>query len=166
MAKEYKMTRAILKEYEEELYKRKTLKRKEIAEQISVARGFGDLSENSEYEAAKEEQRKNEDKISELEDILNHAVLIEETDDDSAGITLGYRVTVRDVEYDETMSYTIYGTQQANPGDGIISDESPLGKALLGKAPGMFVDVEAPGGTIRYEILSAEREGKNEEKDA
>ena len=128
MAKEFKLTRERLKELEEELNYLKTTREKEVAEQIKEARSFGDLSENSEYDEAKNEQAK-----------------------------LYGRIKVRDLDLEEEATYAIVGSQEANPMESRISDDSPFGRAMLGKHIGQTVEVEAPVGTIRFEILSVER---------
>jgi len=157
MAREYKLTRIRLIELENERNYLKTTRQKEVAEDIKVARSFGDLSENSEYDDAKNEQAKLYGRIEEIEDILAHAVIIDETEGDSGKVTLGCTVKVRDLELDETELYAIVGSQEADPMNQRISDDSPFGKAMIGKSVGDIVEVEAPIGTIRYEILSAEK---------
>ncbi len=159
MSKEYKLTRDRLKELEAELNYLKTTREKEVAEQIKEARSFGDLSENSEYDEAKNEQAKLYGRIAEIENILTYAVVIDETtDSDQEGVVgLGCTVKVRDVEFDEIDVFAIVGSQEANPMEKRISDDSPFGKAMLGKAIGDVVDVEAPVGTIQFEILDINR---------
>ncbi len=159
MAKEYKLTRDRLKELTEELHFLKTTREKEVAEQIKEARSFGDLSENSEYDEAKNEQAKLYGRIAEIENILTYAVVIDEnTDAEDAGrVGLGCTVKVRDVEFDETDVFAIVGSQEANPMEKRISDDSPFGKAMLGKRVGDIVEVEAPVGTIQFEILDVNR---------
>lgn len=159
MAKEYKLTRERLKELEEELHYLKTTREKEVAEQIKEARSFGDLSENSEYDEAKNEQAKLYGRIAEIENILSHAVVFDETTqaEFSDLVGLGCTVKVRDVEFDEISVYTIVGSQEANPMEARISDDSPFGKAMLGKKIGDVVEVEAPAGAIQFEILDINR---------
>lgn len=159
MAKEFKLTIERLKELEQELNYLKTTREKEVAEQIKEARSFGDLSENSEYDEAKNEQAKLYGRIAEVENILSHAVVIDEAAEiENAGIvSLGCTVKVRDVEFDEVSVYTIVGSQEANPMESRISDDSPFGRAMLGKRIGDTVEVEAPVGTVQFEILSVER---------
>lgn len=159
MAKEYKLTRIRLKELEEELNYLKTTREKEVAELIKEARSFGDLSENSEYDEAKNEQAKLYGRIAEIENILTYAVVIDETTDaDQHGVVgLGCTVKVRDVEFDEISVYTIVGSQEADPMEARISDDSPFGRAMLGKSIGDVVEVEAPVGTVQFEILAVER---------
>lgn len=159
MAKEFKLTRERLKELEAELNYLKTTREKEVAEQIKEARSFGDLSENSEYDEAKNEQAKLYGRIAEVENILSHAVVIDESAElehkDMVG--LGCTVKVRDLEFEEDAVYTIVGSQEANPKAARISDDSPFGRAMLGKRIGDVVEVEAPVGVVKFEILAVER---------
>lgn len=159
MAKEYKLTRDRLKELTAELHYLKTTREKEVAELIKEARSFGDLSENSEYDEAKNEQAKLYGRIAEIENILTHAVVIDENTDaeDSNRVGLGCTVKVRDIEFDETDVFAIVGSQEANPMEKRISDDSPFGKAMLGKHIGDIVEVEAPAGVIQFEILDVNR---------
>ena len=159
MAKEYKLTRDRLKELTAELHYLKTTREKEVAELIKEARSFGDLSENSEYDEAKNEQAKLYGRIAEIENILTHAVVIDEKTDaeDSNRVGLGCTVKVRDIEFDETDVFAIVGSQEANPMEKRISDDSPFGKAMLGKHIGDIVEVEAPAGVIQFEILDVNR---------
>ena len=157
MAKEYKLTSIRMKELEEELHYLKTTKERDVAEQIKEARSFGDLSENSEYDEAKNEQAKLYGRIAEVEDILAHAVVIDETEASTGTIGLGCTVKVRDLEFDEEDLYCIVGSQEANPNEHRISDDSPFGRAMLGKKVGDVVEVEAPLGTLKFEILSVEK---------
>ena len=159
MAKEYKLTRERLKALEEELNYLKTTREKEVAEQIKEARSFGDLSENSEYDEAKNEQAKLYGRIAEIENILTYAVVIDETTDADAEdrVGLGCTVKVRDIEFDETDVFAIVGSQEANPMEKRISDDSPFGKAMLGRHIGDIVEVEAPVGVIKFEILDVNR---------
>ena len=157
MAKEYKLTVIRMKELEEELQYLKTIREKEVAELIKEARSFGDLSENSEYDEAKNEQAKLYGRIAEVENILAHAVIIDETEDAAGRVGLGCTVKVRDVEFDETDIYAIVGSQEANPKEHRTSDDSPFGRAMIGKTAGDSVEVEAPVGTLQFEILSVEK---------
>ena len=157
MAKEYKLTVIRMKELEEELQYLKTIREKEVAELIKEARSFGDLSENSEYDEAKNEQAKLYGRIAEVENILAHAVIIDETEDAAGRVGLGCTVKVRDVEFDETDIYAIVGSQEANPKEHRISDDSPFGRAMIGTTVGDIVEVEAPVGTLQFEILSVEK---------
>lgn len=157
MAKEFKLTSARLKELEEELNYLKTTREKEVAEQIKEARSFGDLSENSEYDEAKNEQAKLYGRIAEVENILANAVIIEEGEDNTGKVGLGCRVRVLDVEMEEEEEYTIVGSQEADPMNFRISDDSPFGRAMVGKGIGDVVEVEAPVGVLQFRILSVEK---------
>ena len=160
MAKEYKITRDRLKELEAELNYLKTTREKEVAEQIKEARSFGDLSENSEYDEAKNEQAKLYGRIAEVEDILTHAVVFDESavEDMHGVVGLGCTVTVRDLEFDENQVYAIVGSQEANPMEGCISDDSPFGFALKGHKVGETVTVAAPVGELQFKIIAVENE--------
>ena len=142
-----------LKKLEEELEYLKTQKRKEVAEKIKHARGFGDLSENSEYDEAKDEQAKVELRIVELEKMLKNAKVIDDSEISSDIVSVGTKLKIYDYEYEEELEYSIVGSTEADPASGKISDESPIGKALLGKKTGDEVDVETPGGVIKVKIL-------------
>lgn len=142
---------------EEELDVSKTVRRKEIATRIKTALDFGDLSENSEYDQAKNEQAQLEERIAKLETMLRNAKLIDEDDITTDFVSIGSKVVVNDLEYDEKMEYVIVGSAEADPFKGKISNESPLGSALLGKKPGDEVEVKVPDGSIKYEILSITR---------
>ena len=159
MAKEFKLTRDRLKELTAELHYLKTTREKEVAELIKEARSFGDLSENSEYDEAKNEQAKLYGRIAEIENILTYAVVIDENTDagDVNRVGLGCTIKVRDIEFDEIDVFAIVGSQEANPMEKRISDDSPFGKAMLGKHIGDIVEVEAPVGTIKFEILDVNR---------
>lgn len=156
-AKEYKLSADRLEALKEELNYLKTVREKEVADQIKEARSFGDLSENSEYDEAKNEQGKLYSRIAEIEAILSNCVVIEEHHKDHNTVRLGSRITVKDLEFNETETYEVVGSQEADPMNGRISEESPFGKALLGHKVGDKVTVEAPNGSIRYEILKLER---------
>lgn len=148
----YKMSAERLAELKEELHYLQTVGEKEVAEQIKEARSFGDLSENSEYDEAKTEQGKLYSKIAEIKNLIENADIIEKTDvTDKVGI--GSKVTVKDIEFGENLSYQIVGSQEANPSLGKISDDSPFGKALLEHKVGDIVHVEAPAGMLRFEVL-------------
>lgn len=151
--KEVKLTREGLQQLEEELEYLKTKKRKEVSEKIKVALGFGDLSENSEYDEAKNEQAQVEARIVSLENKLKNAVVIDESERDTSKVELGATVLIKDIEFDEELEYKIVGSTEADPDEGKLSDESPLGKALLGMSEGKIVDVDAPAGVLKYEIL-------------
>lgn len=157
MAKEFKISSERLKELGEELNYLKTTREKEVAEQIKEARSFGDLSENSEYDEAKNEQAKLYGRIAEVENILAHAVVIDETDEAGDRIGLGCTVRVRDLETQEEDEYQIVGSQEANPMSGRISDDSPFGRAMVGKREGDIVEVEAPVGVLKFEVVTVTR---------
>jgi len=157
MEKEFKMSAARAQELQEELNYLKTTRSDEVAEQIKIARGFGDLSENSEYDEAKNEQGKLYSRIAELEDILQHVVIVDESNAPSNVVTIGCRVTVADPSGKEMGSYKIVGSQESDPMNGIISEESPFGKALVGAKEGDTVTVEAPRGSIVYVVKKIER---------
>ncbi len=157
MAKEFKISTLRLKELEQELQYLKTTREKEVAEQIKEARSFGDLSENSEYDEAKNEQAKLYGRIAEVENILSHAVIIDETEETSGRIGIGCTIKVLDLETEEEELYAIVGSQEANPMECRISDDSPFGRALLGHMVGETVEVEAPIGVLKYKILAVEK---------
>ena len=158
MAKEYKLSPQRLKALQDEMNYLKTVREKEVAELIKEARSFGDLSENSEYDEAKNEQGKLYSRIAEVENILaNCTVIEEEHSDDTSMVRLGSRIQVLDKEFDEEVEYEIVGSQEADPMNGLISEDSPFGRALLGKTVGDEVEVEAPAGTLYYKILSVEK---------
>ncbi len=153
MAKPIILTDDGLKKLESELEYLKTTARKEIAEKIKTARGFGDLSENSEYDEAKNEQAKIEARILELDALLKNVEIISDTEIASGHVVIGSKVKILDVEFDEELEYKIVGSAEADPSTGSISDESPVGKALLGHSVGDEVVAEAPGGHITFKIL-------------
>lgn len=157
VAKEFKITSARLKELEEELNYLKTTREKEVAEQIKEARSFGDLSENSEYDEAKNEQAKLYGRIAEVENILANAVIINENDEPAGRIGLSCKVRVLDLEVNEEEEYTIVGSQEADPMNALVSDDSPFGRAMIGKGVGDEVEVEAPVGVLRFRILSVQK---------
>ena len=138
---------------DKELNYLKTEKRTEIAERIKVALGFGDLSENSEYDEAKNAQAENEGKIAELENKLRHAKIIDEKEIDTDTVQVGNTVKVLDMEFNEEIEYTIVGSTEVNLAENKISNESPLGSALLGAKKNHVVDVNAPAGIMKYKIL-------------
>jgi len=157
MAKEYKLTPQRLQELQDELVYLKTVREKEVAELIKEARSFGDLSENSEYDEAKTEQGKLYSRIAEVEEILSNYVVIDESDDGGNYVRIGSTVTVLDKEFDEELVYKIVGSQEADPMNGVISEDSPFGRALLGKSVGDDVVVVAPAGSVEYRLLKVER---------
>ena len=131
--------------------------RKEVAEKIKVALSFGDLSENSEYDEAKNEQAMVEARIVQLEAILKNAKVLDNDEMDTDLVNLGSKVKIRDVEFDEIMEYHLVGSTEADPMNGKISDESPVGKAILGHRVGEMVEAETPSGMVQFEILEIQR---------
>ena len=138
---------------EQELEYLKTTERTEIAGRIKVALGYGDLSENSEYDEAKNAQEMNENKIAELENKLRHAKIIDSSEIDTKTVQVGNTVEVLDMDFDENVTYTIVGSTEVDLAENKISNESPLGTALLGAKKGQTVEVEAPAGKMKYKIL-------------
>ena len=151
MAKTIKITEDGLIKLQEELEMLKTKGRADIAEKIKVARGYGDLSENSEYDEAKTEQGKLYSRIAELKNLIDNAEIIEKGKE-TGKITLGSIVTVVDLETNEEETYKIVGTQEANPMEGKISDDSPFGSALIGHKEGDTVEIDVPAGVLRFTI--------------
>lgn len=151
------LTYAGLKALEDELEHLKVVKRKEVAGKIKEAREQGDLSENAEYDAAKDEQRDIEARIEELEKLLKNVEVVVEEEVDLKKINIGCTVLVYDKEFDEEIEFKIVGSTEANSLQGKISNESPVGKALMGKKVGNKVKVETPAGTVEYKILKIER---------
>lgn len=154
MAKAIKLTDEGLKKLQDELEYLKTEGRTEIAEKIKVARGYGDLSENSEYDEAKNEQAKIEARIVEIEAMLKNVEIIAEAKGKPKSVGVGATVKVLDVEFDEEMEFKIVGSAEADPDNGKVSDESPVGKALLGAKVGDLVKAEAPAGEVDFKVLS------------
>ncbi len=154
MSKEVVISYKKLKELEAELEYLKTEKRKEVSEKIKVARGFGDLSENAEYDEAKKEQGEVEVKIVQLEKMLKNAKVIDEDEIDTSKVTLGTKVKIFDIDMEEEDEYEIVGSTEANPAENKISDESPLGIALLGAEPGATVTVKSPNGEYEVKVIS------------
>ncbi len=152
----YKMSTERLDALKEELNYLETVREKEVAEQIKEARSFGDLSENSEYDEAKAEQAKLYSKIAELKDLISNAEIVDNTEADlpKDSVTLGSLVDVIDLEDDFEMTYEIVGSQEANPREGRISDDSPVGKGLHGHRAGETVNIEAPAGILKFKIIS------------
>lgn len=153
MAKAIKITDDGLKKLEEELEHLKTEGRADIAEKIKTARGYGDLSENSEYDEAKNEQAKIEARIVEIEAMLKNVEIIEDVKGNAKTVMVGIKVKVLDEEYGDECEYRVVGSTEADPQNGKISDESPVGKALLGKKIGDEVIVEAPGGEFKLKVI-------------
>jgi transcription elongation factor GreA len=152
-SKKFLMTYEGVKKLEEELDFLKTVKRSEIKEKIKVARSFGDLSENAEYDEAKNEQAFTEGRIAQLENMLKNAVVVDEADITTDKVSVGAIVKVKDYEFDEEMDLTIVGSAEADPMQFKVSNESPVGKALIGKKVGDIVEVPVPDGVSKYEIL-------------
>ena len=152
--KEVILTKEGFEKLEKELNYLRTEKRTEIAERIKVALGFGDLSENSEYDEAKNAQTENELKIAELENKIRYAKIIDEKDIDTETVQVGNIVKVLDIEFNEEVNYTIVGSTEVNLAENKISNESPLGKALLGAKNNQTVEVNAPAGVMKYKILA------------
>ena len=157
-AKKNILTYAGLKKLEDELHDLKVVQRKAVAQKIKEAREQGDLSENAEYDAAKDEQRDIEARIEEIEKILKNAEVVVEDEVNAAVISVGCKVSVLDMEYDEEMEFQLVGSTEANSLQGKISNESPVGKALIGAKQGDVVDVEmADGDVMQYKVLKIER---------
>ena len=156
-AQEIILTQEGYDKLEQELNYLKTEKRTEIAERIKVARGFGDLSENAEYDEAKSAQSDNEMQIAELEAKLRNAKVINEKEIDTKTVQIGNSVKLHDLEFDEDIEYTIVGSTEVNLAEKKISNESPVGKALLGKKKGEIVEVDAPDGVIKFKILAIKK---------
>ena len=148
------LTREGVKKYEEELAYRKDVKRNEIAQKIKEAKDHGDISENAEFDAARDEQGFNESRIFELENILKNAQIADEEVGDKKRVSFGSTVVVIDLETNEEMTVTIKGAEESNSLENCISNESPLGRALIGCKKGQVVEVECPVGIIKYEIKS------------
>jgi len=155
--KEVLLTLDGLLKLEEELEQLKSVKRREIAERIKIAISYGDISENSEYEDAKNEQAFVEGRIIKLEKMLRNASIITKEDVDTGLVGIGSHVLIRDMEFGDEMEYTIVGRAEADPTENKISNESPVGRALLGRAIGDKIEVNVPVGTIQYEILEIKR---------
>ena len=155
--KKHILTYAGLKQYEDELQNLKVVRRKEVAQKIKEAREQGDLSENAEYDAAKDEQRDIELRIEELEKLLKNAEVVVEEESDVNKINIGCKVKLLDVEYDEEMEFYIVGSTEANSLQNKISNEAPVGRALIGKSVGDVVDVETQAGIIQYKVLEIQR---------
>ncbi len=152
--KEILLTQEGYDNLEKELEELKTVKRYEISERIKVALGFGDLSENSEYDEAKNAQAANENKIAELEAKLRYAKIIDESEIDTKTVQVGNKVKLLDMEFNEEVTYTIVGFTEVDLEQNKISNESPIGKALLGAKKNQIIEVEAPAGVLKFKILS------------
>lgn len=152
--KEVLLTQEGFDKLEQELENLKTVKRVEIAERIKVALGFGDLSENSEYDEAKNAQAENETKIAELENKIRYAKIIDESEIDTKTVQVGNTVKLLDLEFDEEVSYTIVGSTEVDIAQNKISNESPIGSAILGAKKNQVIEVQAPAGVMQYKVLS------------
>ena len=152
--KEVLLTQEGFDKLEQELENLKTVKRVEIAERIKVALGFGDLSENSEYDEAKNAQAENETKIAELENKIRYAKIIDESEIDTKTVQVGNTVKLLDLEFDEEVSYTIVGSTEVDIAQNKMSNESPIGSAILGAKKNQVVEVQAPAGVMQYKVLS------------
>lgn len=152
--KEVLLTQEGFDKLEQELENLKIVKRVEIAERIKVALGFGDLSENSEYDEAKNAQAENETKIAELENKIRYAKIIDESEIDTKTVQVGNTVKLLDLEFDEEVSYTIVGSTEVDIAQNKISNESPIGSAILGAKKNQVVEVQAPAGVMQYKVLS------------
>ena len=155
--KEVLLTQEGYDNLEKELEYLKTEKRSEISERIKVALGFGDLSENSEYDEAKNAQASNEMKIAELENKLRYARIIDESEIDTKTVQVGNKVKILDMEYDEELEYTIVGSTEVDLSQNKISNESPIGSALLGAKKNQVVEAQTPGGVAKYKILAIKK---------
>tara|TARA_B100000965_G_C19210896_1_gene591557 strand:+ start:44 stop:520 length:477 start_codon:yes stop_codon:yes gene_type:complete len=151
--KEIVLTRQGLKKVEDELDDLKAVKRKEVAEKIKQALAFGDISENSEYDEAKNEQAQLEERIAKLETILRKARVVDESEISKDKVSIGSTVKVMDLEFDEEVEYTIVGSAEADPYELKISNESPVGRALIGSKVGELVEVLIPDGVTKYKVL-------------
>ena len=156
--KQFVMTYEGVKKLEEELEYLKTVKRKEITEKIKVALGYGDLSENSEYDEAKNEQAFTEGRILQIENMLKNASVVDESEIPAGTVAVGATVKVKDYDFDEVVEYTIVGSAEADPMNFKISNESPVGKALIGRKVGDIVEATVPDGVSKFEILDIRRE--------
>ena len=155
--KEILLTQEGYQKLEDELEILKTVRRREVADRRKVAISFGDISENAEYDEAKNEQAQVEERIIKLESMIRRAVIIDESKIDSNVVTIGSIVKVNDMDFEDEVEYTIVGSAEADPYEGKISNESPVGKALLGRTIGDIVDVQVPDGVAKFEILEIRR---------
>ena len=155
--KEFLLTKEGYEKLENELEFLKTVRRKDVADKIKIARGFGDLSENAEYDEAKNEQAFTEGRILQLENMLKNAVVVDESEISTDAVTVGSIVKVKDYEFDEEVEYTIVGSAEADPMSFKISNESPVGEGLIGKKVGDIVEVNVPGGIAKFEVLGIRR---------
>ena len=156
-AKQMLYTKEGFQALQAELKERQTIKREEIKEAIALARSFGDLSENSEYDESRNEQAKNEARILELQALIDNALIVDETKIDTSVVSIGSTVRVYDNEFEEEVEYSIVGSNEVDAMAGKISDQSPIGHALMGKAAGAEINVDTPAGTISLKILEVTR---------
>lgn len=156
-AKQMLYTKEGFEALQAELKERQTVKREEIKEAIATARSFGDLAENSEYDAARNEQAQNEARILELQVLIDNALIIDETKIDSSVVSIGSTVKVYDKEFDEEIEYSIVGSNEVDPMCGKISDQSPIGHALMGKSAGAEVNVDTPSGVVCLKVIEVSR---------
>ncbi|MBS6447226.1 MAG: transcription elongation factor GreA [Clostridiales bacterium] len=157
MAKQIVVTESSYQKLKEELDYLKNVKRKEAAENVGIARSFGDLSENSEYDEAKNEQAKIEAQISELEETISHAKVISDHEIQTDMVNVGISVTVYDMDYDEEVEYQIVSSREVDPLENKISDQSPIGKALIGTKVGDIISVEVPDGVAKFKVMKIEK---------
>ena len=157
MAKQIVVTESSYQKLKEELDYLKNVKRKEAAENVGIARSFGDISENSEYDEAKNEQAKIEAQISELEETISHAKVISDHEIQTDMVSVGVSVTVYDMEYDEEVEYQIVSSREVDPLENKISDQSPIGRALIGTKIGDIVSVEVPDGVAKFKVMKIEK---------
>ena len=161
MAKQIVVTESSFQKLKDELDYLKNVKRKEAAENVGIARSFGDLSENSEYDEAKNEQAKIEAQISELEETIAHAKVISDHEIQTDIVNVGVTVTIYDMDFDEELPYTIVSSREVDPLSNLISDQSPIGRALIGTKVGDIVTVEIPDGTAKFRIVNIARNTEN-----
>ena len=157
MAKQIVVTESSYQKLKEELDYLKNVKRKEAAENVGIARSFGDLSGNSEYDEAKNEQAKIEAQISELEETISHAKVISDHEIQTDMVNVGISVTVYDMDYDEEVEYQIVSSREVDPLENKISDQSPIGKALIGTKVGDIISVEVPDGVAKFKVMKIEK---------
>ena len=157
MAEKKKITYEGLKKLEDELHDLKVNRRQEVAEKIKEARELGDLSENAEYDAAKDEQRDIEARIEEIDKILKNVEVVDEDEVDLSKVSIGCKVKIKDLEFNDELEFKVVGSTEANTLKGKISDESPVGRAISGRKVGEVVEVETQEGTIKYDILEIQK---------
>ena len=160
MAKQIVVTESSFRKLKDELDYLKNVKRKEAAENVGIARSYGDLSENSEYDEAKNEQAKVEAQIAELEETIAHAKVISDHEIQTDTVNVGVTVTIYDMDFDEELAYTIVSSREVDPLNNMISDQSPIGKALIGTKVGDTVSVEVPDGVAKFKVMNIEKKEK------